>query len=318
VTHPPYRHAAVIIAVASVMASLLALSYSLALSRPKPHHIPAAVIGDPATRPALVAALERATDGGLDLHPYASLADVRRAIAEQKIYAGLVLTTTPPQLLVSSAAGASVARVLGLAALQISEGPAGPLALRDTHPLPAGDPQGLVTFYVTLAATILGFVTVFQLQSHAEPESVRGWLACIAGLAVFGALLLASVVDPIIGALHGHFPELWAALAAEVAVAALFNLTMIALFGRWAIVPTWGVLIMLGNSSSGGAVAPPLLPPFYSFIHRFLPLGATVETIRNAVYFSDAQHLEPVLVEAIWLVGALVAAVLSLRRRGRR
>jgi hypothetical protein len=65
-------------------------------------------------------------------------------------------------------------------------------------------------------------------------------------------------------------------------------------------------------------VAPPLLPPFYSFIHRFLPLGATVETIRNAVYFSDAQHLEPVLVEAIWLVGALVAAVLSLRRRGRR
>ena len=40
-------------------------------------------------------------------------------------------------------------------------------------------------------------------------------------LAIADGLVLAVVVDPLIGALHGPFPRLWLALAAEVAVAAL-------------------------------------------------------------------------------------------------
>jgi hypothetical protein len=40
---------------------------------------------------------------------------------------------------------------------------------------------------------------------------------------------------------------------------------MVVLIGRRAIVPTWLLFVVLGNSSSGGAVAPPLLPaPFAS------------------------------------------------------
>jgi hypothetical protein len=124
-------------------------------------------------------------------------------------------------------------------------------------------------------------------------------------------------VDPIIGALHGSFAELWAALAAEIAVAALFASTMVVLFGRWAILPTFTLFIIFGNASSGGAVAPPLLPPFYELIGRFLPPGATVETLRTVVYFPEAQHWEPILVMTIWLVGTLAALLLSARLRGR-
>jgi hypothetical protein len=40
----------------------------------------------------------------------------------------------------------------------------------------------------------------------------------------------------------------------------------------------------------------PLLPPFYAFIGRFLPPGATVRTVRTAVYFRRDQHLEPFIV----------------------
>ena len=45
-------------------------------------------------------------------------------------------------------------------------------------------------------------------------------------------------------------------------------------------------------------MAPPLLPAFDRFVGRFLPNGATVETVRNAVYFTDHQHLEPILVDS--------------------
>lgn len=81
-------------------------------------------------------------------------------------------------------------------------------------------------------------------------------------------------------------------------MAALFNATMVSLIGR---------------AASGGAVAPPLLPPFYSFVGRFLPNGATIQMIRNAVYFTDHQHLEPMLVQAGWLLACLTALMLVHR-----
>jgi uncharacterized phage infection (PIP) family protein YhgE len=82
-------------------------------------------------------------------------------------------------------------------------------------------------------------------------------------------------------------------------------------------VPTFGLLMILGIPSSGGAVAPPLLPGFYRFLDSFLPAGAAVETIRNAVYFRHAQHLEPGLVLAGWIVCLLAVLVLAARLGGR-
>jgi hypothetical protein len=73
---------------------------------------------------------------------------------------------------------------------------------------------------------------MFQLRANAPGLKFRDWLAAIAMLAIAGGLVLAVVVDPLIGALHGPFPELWLALAAEVAVTALFCSTMLVLVGR--------------------------------------------------------------------------------------
>jgi hypothetical protein len=316
-TRHPYRTALTIIAITITMASLLVVSYSLALARPVPHHIPAGLVGDAAARPALVARLEAATHGGLAFRRYRSVAEAKRAIDEQRIFAALVLEPPRPRLLIASAAGSSVARVLQTAGLQIAQRTSPRLSVVDLHPLPAGDPEGLVVFYATLAATILGFITVFQLRTNVPGMSRRDWLVCIAVLAVCGGLVITLATDPVIGALRGPFPELWAAFAAQIATAALFTATMLTLVGRWAMLPTWALLVVLGNPSSGGAVAIPLLPAYDRFLGRFMPNAATVETIRNAVYFRDAQHLEPILTQALWLVGTFAALMLAthLRRR---
>ncbi len=316
-TRPPYRHALAVVAIAMVMASLFVASYSLALGRPTPHHIPAGVVGNPAADPTLIAGLESATRHGLELHPFPSAAAAEQAIAGQRIYAALLLSSRPPQLLIASAAGTSVARVLEQAANAAAQSRAGSLTVRDLHPLPPGDPQGLVSFYATLAATILGFVTMFQLRANAPQLSLRAWWSCIAMVALAGGLLLALVLGVVIAALPAPFLELWGGLSAEVAVAALFNSTMITLVGRWAIIPTWGFFVAFGNASSGGAVAPPLLPAFYGFVGRFLPSGATVEIVRNASYFQGHQHLEPMLVQAGWIAATAAAFGLAARFRGR-
>jgi hypothetical protein len=311
----PHRNALIVVAITVTMASLFVVSYSLALGRPTPHHIPAGLVGDAASRPALVARLQAATHGGLAFRPYRSVAQAERAIDEQTIYAALVLHGPRPRLLIASAAGNSVARILETAALQIAQRT--PLEVVDLHPLPAGDPQGLVAFYATLGATILGFLTVMQLRANAPGLSRGDWRACIAVLAVGGGLLLAIATGPVIGALPGPFPELWAAFAAQIATAALFNATMLTLIGPWAMLPTWALFVVLGNASSGGAVAVPLLPVYDRLLARVLPNAATVETIRNAVYFRDAQHLEPILVQALWLVGTVTALVVATRLRER-
>jgi hypothetical protein len=61
-------------------------------------------------------------------------------------------------------------------------------------------------------------------------------------------------------------------------------------------------------------VAPPLLPPPFAFVSQWLPSGATVTALREAVYFRDFQHARPIVVLAAW-TAALFAAMLAASRR---
>jgi hypothetical protein len=318
VARPPYRNALVVVVVAATMAAAFATSYALALGDPTPHQIPIGLVGTDGRAAALAGALEKGVGGELALRSFGSAGAAEAAIGAQQVYGALVVGPGRPRLLIASASGVSVARVLEAAAQGVVSPTGVPeLDVVDLHPLPSSDPQGLVSFYVVLAASLLGILSAFQLVANAKGLSLRAWLAAVALLAVLGGLLLALAVDPIIGALHGPFLELWAVLGAEIAVAALFNSTMIVLLGRWAVLPAFTLFVILGNASSGGAVAPPLLPTFYALIGQYLPPGAAVETVRSAVYFSDAQHWWPILVLATWLACTLAALLVSSRLRGR-
>jgi hypothetical protein len=95
---------------------------------------------------------------------------------------------------------------------------------------------------------------------------------------------------------------------------ASFTSLIAVLIGRWAILPTWLFFVILGNTSSGGAVSPPLLPPPFALTSQWLPSGATVTALRDAVYFTDHQHAHPIAVLAIW-AAALFGAWLAVARR---
>ncbi|MGZ6780794.1 MAG: DUF3533 domain-containing protein, partial [Mycobacterium sp.] len=103
----------------------------------------------------------------------------------------------------------------------------------------------------------------------------------------------------------------------QIAVAALFNSTMLVLIHRWAIIPTWLMFILLGNTSSGGAVSASLLPQPFRFLNHALPSGATVSAIHSAAYFPHNQRWLPYLVLAVWLLVLLTALIAFSRRLGR-
>ena len=107
------------------------------------------------------------------------------------------------------------------------------------------------------------------------------------------------------------------AFIAALAVFTASTITQVALkaFGSKAVPFVLLVVLILGSPSSGGAVAPELLPAFFRFIHQWLPTGAATSALRNNVYFAGAQHGRPLFVLAAWLLIALVGLYLVSRRR---
>ena len=304
------RKAATVIAITIVLASSFAAAYTVALGRPSPRNLPVGVVGSTALTAPFVNALHR-NENEFDVHQYATRDEAVAAINQQRITAAIDATATPPELLLSSASDPSGARAL----IQLDQTQPGQfiLPIVDLHPLPPSDPAGLATFYLVIAATILGFITMFQLRANIKTLSLRRWLVCLVVLAVVGGAALAVVTGPVLGALSTPFPQLWLLTSVQIAIAALFNSAMLVLIHRWAIIPTWLVFILLGNTSSGGAVSAALLPQPFAFFNHALPSGATVSAIHAATYFPDNQRLLPFVVLGVWLVASLVVLIVSSR-----
>jgi hypothetical protein len=253
--------------------------------------------------------VQKVADDSLVFHRYASLPAARHAIDEQDVYAALDLTSNRTTLYVASAAGASIARMLE----QTSAAEPG-VRVVDTHPLPPADPNGLDIFYLMLVTTIIGFFTVFQVRTNAGGLSLRRWTAFVVALAVVAPVVLTVVDGALLHKLELPLWESWGILTLDLLAVASFTSLMAVLIGRWAVLPTWLFFVVLGNSSSGGAVAPPLLPRPFAFVSQWLPSGATVTALREAVYFPTYQHARPIAVLATWTTALFVAMlVVSLR-----
>lgn len=304
----PAARAAFISVLAVAMGSLFVAAYTLALGDPVPHRIDAGLVGDPATHTGAVKAVQGVAKDSLVFHPYGSTAAALHAIDLQHVYAALDLTPPRPTLYVASAAGASVARVLERVSAADPR-----VRVVDTHPLSPGDPNGVDIFYLMLVSTIVGFISVFQVRANAAGLSLRQWSGFVAALAVCGGLVFA-LFDAGLHRLDVPILETWGILALQIAAVASFASLATVLLGRWSILPTWLFFVVLGNSSSGGAVAPPLLPRPFAIISQWLPSGATVEALRNAIYFGHYQHVQPIAVSAVWAV-ALFALMVCVSRR---
>ncbi|WP_431038157.1 ABC transporter permease [Streptomyces sp. P6-2-1] len=316
-----YWPALVLCLIVAAAAGLFAGSYTYQMAKPTPRHVPVAVVGEHRWPQGLrfVDGMERALDAGLSLHTYRDYGSAREAIEEQKVFAVLSRDGERARLDLSGASGASVAQLLAEAAPKVGEETGTPVTVRDVNPLQSGDPRGLALFYISLAAVIVGFVGAIQLSVHARGLDPLERIACTAGYALLGGFTIAAVVDWWLGALHLPFTQSWLILALTMFTCGMVFTMFNTLVGRWAMLPTWGVMVLLGNPSSGGAVSWPLLPSVLGHIGQWLPPGASVNAQHTAVYFRGHQHLFPYLVLAAWaLVSCAVFWIWRHRHPGGR
>ncbi|WP_079173025.1 hypothetical protein [Streptomyces sp. MUSC 1] len=296
--------AVVISLIISALAGLFVGAYCWAMANPVPHRVPVAVTGSSVPGERFTKALEDALHTSLVLHPYPDHGKALAAVDAQREFAILQRRPTGVEVDVASAAGASVARVLGQSAPAVGRALSIPVQVRDVKPLPATDPQGLALFYIALGSTILGFVGAIQLGVHAQALRPAERIAATIGYSVLGGLWICVMADWVLGVVRLPFAQSWGICTFTMVTAGMIFTAFHTFLGRWALLPTWLLLVILGNPSSGGAVAWPLLPPVLGFLGRFLPPGASVNAQRNAVYFPHNQHVEPYVVLAVWCLAA--------------
>ncbi len=298
----PFFPAVVLVFILAAAAGLFAGSYTYTMANPTPHHIPTAVVAPPGSPEAkqFVAGMDKALNASLDVHAYPDVPAARQAMEEQTVFAILDVRPTGVRMDVAGAAGASVAQVLAQAAPPVAKAVGVPVTITDVKPLQKGDPRGLALFYISLAAVVLGFVGSIQLSVHARTLNPLERIAFTVAYSLLGGFAIAAVVDWGLGAVRLPFAESWLILAFTMFTSGMVFTMFNTLIGRWAMLPTWGLMVLLGNPSSGGAVSWPLLPSLLGHIGRWLPPGASVNAQHTAVYFADAQHAFPFLVLAGW------------------
>ncbi|MFB7574535.1 ABC transporter permease [Streptomyces sp. NPDC093064] len=306
--------AVVVSLIIATLAGLFVGAYCWAMANPVPHRIPVAVTGKSARGDRFTDALESTLGTSLVLHAYPDYGRALAAVDAQREFAILQRRPAGVEVDVASAAGASVARILGQSAPAVGWALGIPVQVRDIKPLPATDPQGLALFYIALGSTILGFVGAIQLAVHAQALRPVERIAATIGYSVLGGLWICVMADWVLGVVRLPFAQSWGICTLTMFTAGMIFTAFHTFLGRWAMLPTWLLLVILGNPSSGGAVAWPLLPPILGFLGRFLPPGASVNAQRNAIHFPHNQHVEPYVVLAVW---CLVATSVFLVWRAR-
>ncbi|MDQ0792730.1 ABC transporter permease [Streptomyces sp. B1I3] len=298
----PYVPAVVLLFILAAAAGLFAGSYTYTMADPTPRSIPAAVVDGAEARGGkkFVVGMDEALDASLHLHRYATRAGARQAMEEQKVFVTLRPGERGVAMDIAGAGGATVAQLLAETGAKVAKATGVPVTITDVKPLQEGDPRGLALFYISLAAVIIGFVGAIQLSVHARALDPLERILFTVAYALLGGFAIAAVVDWWLGALDLPFVESWLILALTMFASGMVFTMFNTIMGRWAMLPTWGLMVLLGNPSSGGAVSWPLLPSVLGHIGRWLPPGASVNAQHTAVYYQGHQYAFPFLVLAAW------------------
>ena len=314
-THLP---ALVVALIVTIIGPVFVASYSLAMGDPSPRNVPIGVVGSSMDATAISHTLDDTGSELFEVGEYPSLPAAQKALERQQIYAIIDSSVTPATVWISTASGASVGQLLTQHRQALSAVVGTDLKFVDAHPLAPHDPNGLVLFYLALGGTILGFVGAIQTRVNAKDMSLVadfGWdIARSLGV----ALTMTLVIGPVLGLEALPVLPVWLILAVTMFIAgSVYSFWRVTIGGKWALLPTWITFVIIANPSSGGAVAPELLPAFYEFMGRWLPTGATVRAMRDVTYFPDAVHAEPFVVLGIWAVASsILFAVARVRRYG--
>jgi hypothetical protein len=287
--------------------------YVAAFHAPRAKGLDIGVVGGPGVAAAVQSRLDADARGAFDVRRFAGEPDARRALLGTDIHGAIVPAPTGDRIMVAQALGPAQAETVLAALRRVAAASGVPAVVEDLRALPSGDRRGLSSLFTVIGTLIpsLVFGVLLAVFGKALPARAR-WGAVLA-YALLAGPLVALDVEVVVGALDGGFVGV-AVVSGLLAVSvAAVGHGLAHLAGARGIAAAVMTLVLLGLSSSGGAVGYQFEPGFYGAVSQLLPPGAAVTAVRNVAYFDWAATLEPLLVLGAWALGGLVLGLLAER-----
>jgi hypothetical protein len=305
-TMNPTRAAVRMIAVGLALLFASTVLYVAAFHAPHARGLDLAVVGGRAAAARLQAQLDARRRGDFDVRAFADDADARAALLDTDVH-GVVM---PQRVLVAQALGAAQTETVVGALRDVlprSE-------VHDLRPLPPGDRRGLSSLFTVIGTVIPSLVFGVILWVFGRPFGARVRWGAVLAYALLAGPLVALDAEVVVGAFDGGFVGLAVAcgLLALAVAAAAHGLAHLG--GPAGIAIAAFTLVLVGLSSSGGAVGYQFEPGFYGALSQWLPPGAAVTAVRNVVYFDWSATSGPLVVLGAWALGGLALGLLAERR----
>jgi hypothetical protein len=278
----------------------------LGIRDPRPHDIPVGIAVPAPIAQQLTAGFEQAAPGAFAFTTFASEAEARAAIDDRAVDAALVVGPDGSRLVVAGAAGDAIGGGVTSAFTAAFRAQGQELHVETVHPFQAGDPHGIVLFFLVLstivAAAICGALTALGGGRHS-------WSASTALLATYAAL--AGITGGLVTAwLTNGYGE---PLVAVMAVCALLSLAVASavaasgrLLGPVGVALAVLVIVPIGLISSGGPLGSEFLPDAYRAIAPWLPVAPAYSALRGVVAFGGAGVAAPLAVLSAWAAAGIV------------
>ncbi|RKS10208.1 hypothetical protein DFP74_5965 [Nocardiopsis sp. Huas11] len=307
--------AALVVALAALVGVLLTAFAWPAVGQ-EPHGVPVAVAGPAEAADSFTRSLaERAGEEAFEVTEVPDRAAAEELVADREVYGAFVMGPDGAEVLVASAASPAVARLLtGIGAAAPAEA-GGPWPVTDLVPAPEDDPQGVGVASLVLPLVIGGMAgaVVISLRVRGTARRLVGVLA----LAALGGLVMAGVLQGLLGALEGRYWLNAGVLALGTAAIGTVLLGLRNVFGVPGLAVGAAVTMLLGNPLSGVTSAPELLPAGWGALGQWLQPGATGSALRSVAWFDGAGAGPALLTLGLWLLVGLVLSAVPGRDRAR-
>ncbi|MEV5439116.1 DUF3533 domain-containing protein [Streptomyces sp. NPDC052682] len=303
---------------------LFIASYVGALHDPKPRDVPFGVVAPRAAAGQAVARLERLPGSPLDPRALPDEATAREQLRNRDIDAALLIDPAAPTdtLLVASGGGRVLSTALTTLTTNLEASQRRTVRTVDVVPSATRDPNGLSPFYLVVGWCVGGYLcaAALAISAGAKPSDPRRAVLRLLVTALFaavGGLGGAVIVGPVLDALPGSTAAYWGLGALIVFAVGAATLAFQGLFGTVGIGLVILLVVVLGNPSAGGALPPPLLPPFWKAVGPALPPGAGTWATRSLAYFEGNAMASALLVLAAWAAAGTAITLLAAARHPR-
>lgn len=276
-----------------------------AIKSPSPHDIPVGLAGPAEATQQIASRFATNAPGAFVFTTYASEDDARKALDTRSVDGALALGPGGPRLIIAGAAGDGVTGVITGALTNVFKAQGQNLTVETVHPFAAGDPHGVILFFVVLAILVSTLIAQ-ALAGLRRGTSFFGRVLVVILFAAIAAPVSMGLATWIAG---DYGSGLWSAIAliglGSMAIGVVVA-GAAALFGRAGVALAALIVVLLDLVSSGGPIGSQLLPDAYRWLAPGMPAGQLYSAIRGALYFGNAGVADPVLVLSLWLLGGLL------------